>query len=386
MECIKCHASLPEGALYCPACGKKQTATERKSRKRANGEGSVFRYRAGWRAQILVGYKLINGVSRPVYRTKAGFQTKRAALEYLEVLRAEPSRQTPTLQALWEEYQTAAYTKLSASRQEKYQIAWPRLESIQYTRIDLLTTADLQNVINTKAQTYYPARDMRDLLSILFQTAMANKFVEINLANFLVLPDRNEKEREPFTVDEVAALWADYQAGNWWTGYVLLMCYTGMMPGELLAAQKGSVDLENRVIIGAGLKTQERKKKPIVLADELLPVVQTLLDHTPGDKLIRINKDNFYTVYYETLARAGVRKLTPYSCRHTAGTLLTDANVRPALVQSIMRHASYASTQRYIHESVDHALAAVNTLASKVDTQRTTAENTPKHPETPVDK
>lgn len=386
MECIKCRASLPEGALYCPACGKKQAATERKSRKRANGEGSVFRYRAGWRAQILVGYKLINGVSRPVYRTKAGFQTKRAALEYLEILRAEPSRQPPTLQALWEEYQTAAYTKLSASRQEKYRIAWPRLESIQYTRVDLLTTADLQNVINTKAQTYYPARDMRDLLSILFQTAMANKFVEVNLANFLVLPDRNEKEREPFTVDEVAALWADYQAGNWWTGYVLLMCYTGMMPGELLAARKDSVDLEKRLIIGAGLKTQERKKKPIVLADELIPVIQDLLDHTPGDKLIRINKDNFYAVYYDTLSRAGVRKLTPYSCRHTAGTLLTDANVRPALVQSIMRHASYASTQRYVHESVDHALTAVNALASKVDSKRTAAENTQKTPEVPVDK
>ena len=110
MNCIKCSAPLPEGALYCPACGKKQTATERKGRKRANGEGSVYRYRAGWRAQIVVGYKVVSGVSRPVYRTKAGFATKRAALEYLEFLRAEPKRQTPTLQALWEEYKTAAYT------------------------------------------------------------------------------------------------------------------------------------------------------------------------------------------------------------------------------------------------------------------------------------
>ena len=89
--------------------------------------------------------------------------------------------------------------------------------------------------------------------------------------------------------------------------------------------------------------------------------------HTPGEKLIRINKDNFYTVYYAALERAGTRRLTPYSCRHTAGTLLADANVRPALVQSVMRHASYASTQRYIHESVDHALTAVNALASNVE-------------------
>lgn len=374
MNCIKCSAPLPEGALYCPACGKKQTATERKGRKRANGEGSVYRYRAGWRAQIVVGYKVVSGVSRPVYRTKAGFATKRAALEYLDTLRAEPKRQTPTLQALWEEYKTAAYTKLSASRQEKYRIAWPRLEAIQYTRIDLLTTADLQDVVNSKAQTYYPARDMRDLLSILFQLAMANKFVEVNLADYIVLPDLKEQSREPFTPEELVKLWADYES-NWWTGYVLLMCYTGMMPGELLAAKKDAVDLDNHVIVGAGLKTAERKKKPIVLADELVPVVRSLLEHTPGEKLIRINKDNFYDIYYETLARAGTRRLTPYSCRHTAGTLLTDANVRPALVQAVMRHASYASTQRYIHESADAARTAVNALASSVEAKKTAGAN-----------
>ena len=369
MDCIKCFAPLPEGALYCPACGKKQTATERKNRKRANGEGCVYRYRAGWRAQIVVGFKLINGVSRPVYRTKAGFSTKRAAMEYLETLRAEPRRQTPTLQALWEEYKTAAYTKLSASRQEKYRIAWPRLEAIQYARIDLLTTADLQEVINAKALTYYPARDMRDLLSILFQMAMANKFVEVNLADYIILPDLNEKSREPFTSDELIKLWADYES-NWWTGYILLMCYTGMMPGELLAARKDAVNLDKHEIVGAGLKTAERKRKPIVLADELIPVVQSLMEHTQGEKLIRINKDNFYEIYYETLARAGTRRLTPYSCRHTAGTLLTDANVRPALVQAVMRHASYASTQRYVHETADAARTAVNALASSVEEKR----------------
>lgn len=369
MECIKCHAPLPDGALYCPACGKKQTATERKGRKRANGEGTVHRYRSGWRAQVVVGYKLINGVSRPVRLSKAGFGTKREALEYLETLRGEPKRQTPTLQALWEEYKTAAYTKLSASRQEKYRIAWPRLAAIQYTRVDLLTTADLQDVVNAKAQTYYPARDMRDLLSILFQLAMANKFVEINLADYIVLPDLREQSREPFTAEELVKLWEDYNA-NWWTGYILLMCYTGMMPGELLAARKDAVDLDNHVIVGAGLKTAERKKKPIVLADEIVPVVRSLMDHTQGDKLIRINKDNFYDVYYDTLARAGTRRLSPYSCRHTAGTLLTDANVRPALVQAVMRHASYASTQRYIHESSDAARTAVNALATTVEEQR----------------
>lgn len=363
MNCIKCGAALPEGAVYCCFCGKKQTATDRKGRKRANGEGTVFKDGSGrWRAQIVLGYKLINGRSQAVRRTKAGFETKRAAIEYLENLRKQPARQIPTLRKLWEEYREGEYTKLSASRQEKYRIAWPRLQAIAETRIDLLTTADLNEVVRANAKTYYPARDMRDLLSLLYQRAMANRFVPVNLAEYITLPELNAEEQQPFTQDEVLQFWMQYRAGDWWTGYILLMCYTGMMPGELMAAKKEHVDLSAKVINGAGLKTKVRKDKPIVLADEIIPVLQSVMDHTPGDKLIRINKDRFYEVYYAALAAAGVRKLPPYSCRHTAATMLADANIRPALVQAIMRHASYTTTQKYVHEDVNRALEAVNQL------------------------
>lgn len=41
--CVKCRAELPPGALYCPACGKKQVPEKRKALKRANGTGTVYR-------------------------------------------------------------------------------------------------------------------------------------------------------------------------------------------------------------------------------------------------------------------------------------------------------------------------------------------------------
>lgn len=40
-NCIKCKTDLPVGALFCPACGKKQTQEKRKRKKRANGAGSI---------------------------------------------------------------------------------------------------------------------------------------------------------------------------------------------------------------------------------------------------------------------------------------------------------------------------------------------------------
>lgn len=367
-SCIKCSAALPEGALYCPACGKKQTATEKQTRKRANGEGSVYRYGRGWRAQVVLGYKLVNGKSRAVYATKAGFKTKREALEYLPTLRNQVARKVPTLAELWEEYQQAAYRKLSESRQEKYRIAWPKLQALHFCAVNMLTTADLQKEINDNAQTYYPARDMRDLLSILFQLAMANQYVQVNLADYIDLPTKVEKDQEAFTPEEITALWQDYAAGNYWTGYILLMCYTGMMPGELQAMQKENISIADHAIYKSGLKTEVRKKKkPIILADEILPVVEDLMSRTEGEKLIRINKDRFYDVYYETLARAGCRHLVPYSCRHTAATVLADAAVPPSMIQAIMRHASYTTTQKYIHESFDRELAAANTAAATID-------------------
>lgn len=375
MQCIKCGTQLQDGSIFCHLCGKKQTVTTRKNRKRANGEGSVYPYKGGWRAQIVVGYKLIGGKSRPIYKTKSGFKTKREALEYLVILKTDKkTRKVPTLQALWEEYQAGKYRKLSASRQEKYRIAWPKLADLHLCTIDLLTTADLQAAVNDRASTFYPARDMRDLLSILYQLAMANGFVPVNLADYIDLPPLNAKEQVAFAPEEITSLWVDYAAGNWWTGYILLMIYTGMMPGELQQMQKTDIDLDAHTIYGAGLKTDIRKRKPIILADEIVPVLADVMGRTKGEKVIRINKDSFYDVYYETLARAGVRKLVPYTCRHTAATVLADAAVPPSLIQSIMRHASYSTTQKYIHEDVTREITAANTAAATLSKTGKTTE------------
>lgn len=365
MHCIKCGVDLPDGARFCHICGKKQvTSTQQRSHARGNGTGSAYRRGKTWEAAVVLGYKLVDGKAIPIRKTKGGFKTKKEALEYLPSLKTEKIRTMPTLHDLFQQFLSGKYTKLSASRQEKYDIAWKKLDSIAFFPIDSLTVADLQAVINDKAASFYPARDMRDLLSMLYQLAMADRFVPSNLSEFLVLPDLETKERDAFTAQEIALLWQDYAAGNWWTGYILLMAYTGMMPGELFGARKDQIDWDGKQIAGAGRKTKVRKDTPIVLADTIIPVLSDLCDHTDGDKLITINKDNFYTRFYETLERVGCRKLRPYDCRHTAATALALENIPPSVIQKIMRHASFSTTQQYIHVNIDPMLEAVNKLSA----------------------
>ena len=61
--CIRCAALLPEDAIFCPKCGKKQVHEKRKALKRANGTGSVYkltgRRRRPWIAvknKVVIGY------------------------------------------------------------------------------------------------------------------------------------------------------------------------------------------------------------------------------------------------------------------------------------------------------------------------------------------
>ena len=43
MDCIKCKKGIPEDALFCPYCGRKQSVKQRKYKKRANGMGTIYR-------------------------------------------------------------------------------------------------------------------------------------------------------------------------------------------------------------------------------------------------------------------------------------------------------------------------------------------------------
>lgn len=367
--CRKCFSSLPTGAKFCPMCGTPVSGRSQKSKSRGNGTGSVYRVGKSWAAAVTAGYKieLVDGVpkSTAIRRKKQGFKTKKEAMAYISVLQSENiQRKTPTLNELWIAYQQGAYTKLSASKQESYRIAWKRLEHIRTVRITDLTTPALQECVNKTAKTYYTARDVKDLLSKLYQIAMADQFVPTNLAKFLTLPDKESKEREAFNDNEMRLLWSDYAAGNLWTGYILLMIYTGMMPGELLEARKENINWERKEIVKSGKKTKVRKETPIVLADVIIPVLADLCANSKSEKLITINKDNFYKVYYETLERAGTRKLAPYSCRHSTATALALANIAPSVIQQIMRHAKITTTQQYIHIDMAACLEAINRMAA----------------------
>lgn len=362
MKCKKCGTNLPEEAVYCFACGAKQCSDARKGvKRRGNGQGTVYKRGNVWEARVT---RFVGG-SRITLK-KSGFQRKKDALDYLPVLSASKQKvkSIPTLRALYDPWCQSAMAKLSSSKQTAYRIAWDKLSDIADVEIPELTIADLQDAIDRKAPTFYPARDMKSLLSHLYKRACAQGDIPSNLAQFIELPKLEERERQPFTRDEMQRIWDAFSRNDIFAGYVLLMIYTGMMPGELLKCEKSMIDWERMEIVGCGIKTKERKTKPIVIANILLPVLETLCNSTDDDKLVNMSRNDFYDAFDAAMKRFGCRDLTPYSCRHTTGTelALSEANIPPSVIQRVMRHAKFTTTQRYIHPDSSDAHAAVNSI------------------------
>ena len=362
MFCSKCGREMPENALYCPFCGKAVNYTP-KRKKRGNGQGTAYRRGNTWTAEI-TDYTYIgeDGKVHRKYKTKGGFQTKREALAYCEVMRGNTEKRVPTLLELYSVWEKSELPNLSKDKQSAYRKARKRLECIIGRKIDSLTTADLQKAIDDNSSSFYTARDMKTVLSHLYKRACADRFVPTNLTQYIVLPKLEERVQSPFSKEEVQKMWDAFADGDTFIGYLLLMIYSGMMPGELFACEKSMIDLDRCEIFGCGKKT--RKGTTIVFADIVKPVVVALMGGK-SNKLCSIYETEWYDEYHKATARIGVRDLPPYSCRHTTGTEAAKQNLNASTIQKIMRHSKITTSQKYIHLGSEEAHKGINSMTNK---------------------
>ena len=368
MQCPRCDRTIPDDSMICCYCARVIVPRPRsKVHTRGNGSGSAYKRGNTWTARVTIGWKIgENGVKHQVYRAKGGFKTRNEALAYISTLKNNTVvKQAPNLDHYWHLFLYGECESLSDSKQLAYKIAWKKLSSISLKPVNTITVQDLRTVVTDKAPTYYPARDMKTLLSHLFKLAGADGFASRELPSYIILPQLNEKERTPFTQKEQSALWNLYDAGDRRAAIPLIMIYTGMMPGEMQGLKLSMIDIDNQRIVGGSIKTKVRRASPIYLPDVIVPVLIEEMQHATSAEgyVWPRNEVKFYENYYAVLQSAGCRRLEPYCCRHTTATALAiTEGIAPQTVKKVMRWSTTKMLDRYAHPDDRSAIDALNKL------------------------
>lgn len=375
-DCVKCRKAIDDRP-FCPYCGTKQQKQTRKPRSHGNGQGSVFKYRGGWCAQVTASIEHVFDDSgklsiRRKYKTKYGLATSREARAQLAVMLAElqapavQQRHISTVTELYDGYYNSAMQRLGKSTQTAYRIAFEKRikPALGELPVDRLTVSSIDSLVAPLS--YDTAKDVKDLLSVLCKRAMADNLILSNPTELVTLPERKSSSVVPWNSNEVASLWRAYGDGDRTAAACLLMIYTGMMPGELFALESSMIDYDAHTIIGCGLKTKKRREAPIVFPDFIVPVLRDLATTSTSrvGRVLGVNTDRFYKDFAALKARLGIRDVVrPYSGRHSTHTQLAQHKVPPALIVEIMRHKDYRTAlEHYNEQDTGSLVAALNTL------------------------
>jgi len=368
MNCIKCNIDIQDDSKYCFECGAKQSINTKKSKKnRGNGQGSVYKLPNGkWRAVTTQGYIPLDNdeeIKKPkkkrIYKTKSGFKTKKEALDYISILNAEYTViKKVRISQIYEIWSKSHYATISKSAQSTYKTAYKKISNLHSKYISDIKMSDMQKIVDEIEDGYYPKRDIKILMNHLFQYAMIEDYCIKNYAEYIKLPPLEKSKKDAFTIDERNLLWADYEIGNEFTGYILIMIYTGMRYGEISTIFLENIFLDKKYMIG-GIKTDAGKNRVIAIPEKIFDIV-TNLYHKGNIKLLEMPEAIFYSKYKDTLERSKVRQLNVHCCRHTFSTMMAEAGVQPAIIKEAAGHKNYSTTIGYTHISLNDKLEAVN--------------------------
>ncbi|MDO4482779.1 MAG: tyrosine-type recombinase/integrase [Bacillota bacterium] len=124
-------------------------------------------------------------------------------------------------------------------------------------------------------------------------------------------------------------------------------------------------------MLRGGLKTDAGKDRAIPVHPKILPIIERWYNASTGPLYPRpdgkaYNKDSFSIgVWKPCMKSLGLPDdLTPHSARHTFGTRMSAAGVRPEDIQRIMGHTDYSMTANvYINQDESTLKEAIAKMA-----------------------
>lgn len=368
MKCIKCRKEIADGSLYCNFCGKKQTVTKSRCRKRAHGTGSISKDTRYKNPYIAHAPATKYGSGR-VYI--GAFPTMREAQEAIDkyVKEGRTELYNSTLADVYERWSEMHFKRVSDSAISLYSSMWKKFIKIQGIKMRDIRTAHFQEIVN-QGTSRATCDALKTTALMICKFAMENDIINKNYAEFIKIPKFEKKEKKIFSKQEIGKMWQHSDDKR--IQAVLFMIYTGLRIGEVVALKKSDIHLEAGYLVG-GEKTDAGRNRVVPIPSSIPELSQFLsgwISDAEQDRLFLMTVHQFRRKYfYESLISIGIIQATrcsnnnlkfsgehhtPHSTRHTFASISVTAGIQPENLQKIIGHSDFATTADiYVHQDID---------------------------------
>lgn len=329
--------------------------------RKPNGYGSIKKL-SGTRRRPFVFVISVNGRQKPVeyFATQVEAEIYQADYNKLHFHRSLPGHQI-TLAELYHRWLPAhtANTNPSQSTLDSYANSFKHLVSLHYEPIQNLKYADYQKILDSMRKSglsYSSLKKVRSLISLLEKYAVKIELISKCYAPLLSIgKNKAVRPHHPFSRQKINRLWTLCDETG--VDTILILLYTGMRVGEMLALQKNDVNLRQGYIRITKSKTVSGIRTiPIhhriftLIARRMKSSGLYLIADSEGKPY---NYSRYCILWRDVMRSINANGQTTHDCRHTVATLLDNAGANETAKRRILGHAGGDVTERvYTHKGL----------------------------------
>lgn len=362
MNCVKCNAPLPDEAVFCHACGKRQRQ-ERKHRKRSNGSGNISKL-SGNRQKPWLARK--NDICIGTFATRAEAQK---ALERLTDASVN-DKYNLTLKEVYDRWHAEHSRNIAETTLKDYEWAFKMCEPLHEKKMRSILRSDFQAMIiaqEQKGRSKGTCNKVRVVLSMLGKWAYEEGITQTNNADNLTTSAKQLSVKETFLEADIKAIKkSKLEAAD--IALILVSC--GCRPGELFKVPVS--DCFEDYFIG-GSKTEAGKDRVIPIGKDGLEAYKkiraeaiskgspVLISGYKGSHVYNNFAKREWKILMEEIGR---KDMTPYCCRHTFITNAIKGGMDLPVLEAIVGHLDRETTRIYTHLRADDLVDAVQNIGT----------------------
>lgn len=321
----------------------------------------------------LIQYRYTDWQGKRRKSTKRGFATKREAEEWLRnFLITQKADFDMKFEDFWKIYCADMETRLRehTMRTKKYIVELKILPYFGNKRVNDITAADIRQWQNELIKMGYSPTYLKTInnqLSAIFNYAVRYYDLKSNLCAKAGSMGKSKAEEMDFWTGEEFRKFID-SVMNKRLSYMafMILYWTGMRLGELLALNPKDVDLEKRTIsitksyqrlgkkdVITPPKTSKSKRVitiPEFLAADIKDYMDSLYDLQEDDRLFPITKYYLEHEMQRGIKESGVKRIRVHDLRHSHASMLIELGFSPLEIANRLGHEKVETTlNTYAH-------------------------------------